>query len=180
MKQFASETDQAYRAITLTGVRERIAKIVGLWAPGLVFLIIMIGSMPAAASEKAQARLHVSATILTMIKVGVTSQPSQISIDQIHVAQGYIDIEDGTVLLITSNSPDGFMMSLSHDSTIVARVAVRLSQASAFEEREMIVIRTPAIKQVQTHVSYRLYLNSNVQAGIRPWPVALSFTPRAV
>ena len=115
-----------------------------------------------------------------MIKVGVTSQPSQISIDQIHVAQGYIDIEDGTVLLITSNSPDGFMMSLSHDSTIVARVAVRLSQASAFEEREMIVIRTPAIKQVQTHVSYRLYLNSNVQAGIRPWPVALSFTPRAV
>ena len=180
MKLFASETDQAHRAIALTGVRERIAKIVGFWVPGLVFLTIMVGSMPAAASDKAQARLHVSATILAMIKVGVTSQPSQISIDQIHVAQGYIDIEDGTVLSITSNSPDGFMMSLSHDSSIVARVEARLSQGSAYEEREMIFIRTPALKEAQTHVSYRLYLNSNTQAGIWPWPVALSFTPRAV
>ena len=180
MKQFASETEQAHSLIALTGVKERIAKIVGMWAQGLVFLITMAGSLPALAADKAQARLHVSATVLAMIKVGVTSQPSQISIDQIHVAQGYIDIEDGTVLSITSNSPDGFMMSLSHDPAIVARVAARLSQGSSFEERDMIFIRTQAIKDAQTHVSYRLYLNSNAQAGIWPWPVALSFTPRAV
>ena len=181
MTRFTGKTEQMPLVIAITGLNQRMAKFIGWSLLGLAYLALLTGSMPAAAQKKAQTRLQVTATILTMIKVKVVSQPGQINIEQKHIAQGYIDIEDASVLLITSNSPDGFMMSLSHDHALVASVSARLSQGGSTADGEsMIAVRTQQVRDEPMRVSYRLHLNSQARVGSQPWPVALSFTPRAV
>ena len=156
--------------------------MLGWTFPGLVLLVMLANSMTAIAGEKkSQSQLDVSATVLTMIKVRVMSQPNQITIEQKHVSQGYIDIVDASVLQITSNSPDGFMMMVSCDPVLVSRVSARLSQgAGTMDGENMISVRTQHVKGEPMRVSYRLHLNPEALAGSVPWPVALSFTPRAV
>lgn len=145
-----------------------------------ILLTTLTGVTPAIAAErKAQAQLSVGATILTTIRVKVMSQPSQISIERKHVAQGYIDVEDGSVLLITSNSPDGFMMSVSFDPILITNVTTRLSQGGATEGEGMIPVRTQQVRDEPIRVSYRLHLSPQAHTGNLPWPLALSFTPRA-
>ena len=165
--------------IALIGSRQRSAKFMGTALAGLVFLMALAGSMPAAAGKDVQARLHVSATVLTMIKVRVVSQPGQVNIEQKHISQGYIDIEDASVLQITSNSPDGFMMSMTHDHALVSHVSARLSQGGNLDGDGMIPVRTQQARDEPMRVSYRLYLNAQTHAGSLTWPVALSFSPRA-
>ena len=124
--------------------------------------------------------MQVSATILTMLKIKVTSQQSQINIEQKHIAQGYMDVSDGSAMLITSNSPEGFMMSVTHDPEMVSRVSATLSQGGITSQGEnMIAVRTQTVKDEPMRISYRLYLSSQARVGNLPWPVALSFTPRA-
>ena len=181
MTRFTSNTEQMPLFIAVTGMKQRMAKFIGWSLLSLAYLGMLTGSMPAAAQKKAQAQLQVTATILTMIKVKVVSQPGQINIEQKHIAQGYIDIEDASVLLITSNSPDGFMMSLSHDPAMVSSVSARLSQGGNTAEGEsMISVHTQQVRDEPMRVSYRLHLNPQAHVGSQPWPVALSFTPRAV
>lgn len=181
MTRFTGKTEQEPLFIAITGLNQRMAKFIGWSLLGLAYLVILTVSTPATAQKKTQTQLQVSATILTMIKVRVVSQPGQINIEQKHIAQGYIDIEDASVLLITSNSPDGFMMSVSHDSALVSAVSARLSQGGSTADGEsMISVRTQQVRDEPMRVSYRLHLNSGAHVGSQPWPVALSFTPRAV
>lgn len=153
------------------------------WTWPLMFILALLASSKAAdaADKQHKAQLQVSAIILTTIKVKVLSQPSQIEIAPEHLAQGFIDINNASVLLITTNSPDGFMMSLTHDPESFSSVSASLSQGGATAEGEnMISVRTQQVKDEPMRVSYRLHLHPQARAGNVPWPVALSFTPRAV
>lgn len=182
MKRFTSAPEKMPRFIALIGAQTHIAKFMGWSLPGIVLLAMLAVNMPAAAGEKkAHAQLQVSATVLTMLKIKVASQQGQINIEQKHVSQGYIDVEDASVLLITSNNPNGFMMSVTHDPDLVSRVSATLSQGGSRSSGEnMIPVRTQQVRDEPMRVSYRLYLNPQAHIGSLPWPVALSFTPRAV
>ena len=181
MNRFVGKTERMPTQIALSGASDHFSKLI-FWAlSGLVLLCILAVNLPAAAGEKkAETRMQVSATILTMLKIKVTSQQSQINIEQKHVAQGYIDVSEGSAMLITSNSPAGFMMSVTHDPEMVSRVSATLSQGGITSQGEsMISVRTQTVKDEPMRISYRLYLNPHARVGNQPWPVALSFTPRA-
>ena len=82
-------------------------------------------------------------------------------------------------MLITSNSPAGFMMSVTHDPEMVSRVSATLFQGGMTSEGEnQIPVRTQQVRDEPMRISYRLYLNPKARVGSQPWPVALSFTPR--
>ncbi len=181
MKRFASRHEEKQGDLGSIGVERRILSFTGWALPVIAFLTMLAVSVAAGAGEKnTQTQLSVSATVLTMIKVKIISQPSHLQIEQRHISQGYIDIEDASVLLISSNSADGFMMSLACDLGLVTHVTAKLSQGSSIEGDGMIAIRTQQVRDEPMRVSYRLHLDPQAHAGSLPWPVALSFTPRAV
>ena len=181
MNRFVDKTERMPTQIALSGASGHFSKRIDWALSGLVLLCILAVNLPAAAGEKkAETRMQVSATILTMLKIKVTSQKSQINIEQMHVAQGYIDVTDASAMLITSNSSEGFMMSLTHDPELVSRVSATLTQGGIMSHGEsMIRVRTQQVRDEPMRISYRLYLNPRARVGSQPWPVALSFTPRA-
>lgn len=181
MKRFANAPQKSPQQCRATCASNHFAKLIGRILSGLVLLSMLAINMPAGAGEqKAEIRMQVSATILTMLKIKVTNQQSQINIEQMHVTQGYIDVMDASAMLITSNSPEGFMMSVAHDPEMVSRVSATLFQGGITSQGEnMISVRTQSVKDEPMRISYRLYLNSQARVGKQPWPVVLSFTPRA-
>ena len=130
----------------------------------------------------AKAQLDVRAIVLTVMKVRMVSQPSQITISENDVANGYIDLDDATALLITSNSGTGFMMSMTYAVELISRVSARLTGqiAATLEGQGSVAVRAHQVREEPMRVSYRLYLSQAARAGSYPWPVALSFTPGAV
>lgn len=182
MKRFASESAKMCHFFVLIGSGCRFGKFVRCSLPGIILLVMLAVNMPSEAGEKkTRAQLQVGAVVLTVLKIKVASQHSQINIEQKHVHQGYIDVEDASVLLITSNSPNGFMMSLTHNPDLVSGVSARLSQGMSTSNGENIIpVRTQQVMDEPMRISYRLYLNPQAHVGSLPWPVALSFTPRAV
>ena len=58
------------------------------------------------------------------------------------------------------------------------RIRRMLDGLNAEGEAPPPVLRKLARESV--HVSYRLHLNSQAQAGTHPWPIALSFKPNTV
>ena len=181
MNRFAVSFKQTLLPIAAIGASDHFDKCTDWALSGLVLLCILAFNLPAAAAEKkVETRMQVSATVLTTLKIKVTRQQSQINIEQVHVAQGYIDVIDASAMLITSNSPEGFMMSLTHDPELVSRVSATLTQGGITSEGEnMIRVRTQQVRDEPMRISYRLYLNPHARAGSQRWPVALSFTPRA-
>ena len=181
MNSFAGSFKQTPLPIAAIGASDHFAKFSGWALSGLVLLCILAFNLPAAAAEKkVETRMQVSATVLTMLKIKVTRQQSQINVEQMHVAQGYIDVTDASAMLITSNSPEGFMMSLTHDPELVSRVSATITQGGITSEGEnMIRVRTQQVRDEPMRISYRLYLNPHARAGSKQWPVAVSFTPRA-
>ena len=181
MNRFAGSFTQTPLRVATIGAGDHFVKLCDWALSGLALLCVLAVNLPAAAAEKkAETRMQVSATILTMLKIKVTRQQSQIDIEQMHVAQGYIDVIDASAMLITSNSPEGFMMSLTHDPELVSRVSATLTQGGITSEGEnMIRVRTQQVRDEPMRISYRLYLNPHARAGTQRWPVLLSFTPRA-
>ena len=180
MNRFVGKTERLPTPIALSGAGDHFAKFINCALSGLVLLCVLAVNQPAAAAEKkAETQLQVSATILTMLKIKVISQQRQINIEQMHVAQGYIDVTDASAMLITSNCPEGFMMSLTHDRELVTRVSATLTQGGIMSHGEnMIRVKTQQVRDEPMRISYRLYLNPYARVGSQPWPVALSFTPR--
>ena len=154
MRLFAIVCNLAAGKLFLTVIGNCVAKFIGGPLLAMLFLMLVLGSPAAVAADSARAQLQVTATILTMIKVRVVSQPSQINIEQQHVSQGYIDVEDGSVLSITSNSPDGFLMSMTLDHQLVSHISARLSNTSGTMDGEsMIPVRTQQVKDESMRIS---------------------------
>ena len=152
------------------------------WSIGAaIFAMLLVASTHATADGSAQRNIQVSATVLTVIKMKVLRQPGQLNIEQRHINQGYVDIEDASELSIRSNNPNGFTLSWRADFVVVSRVSARISQGGIDTVGDSrLVVRTPLFRNESVQLSYRLHLNSQAQAGTHPWPVELSFTPNTI
>jgi hypothetical protein len=157
------------------------AAILGWFLLIVSFFMIDCG-VNAAFASGTKAQLDVRAVVLTVMKVRMVSQPSQITISENDVANGYVDLEDASALSITSNSGAGFMLSMTYAAELVSRVSARLTGqfAATLEGEGTVAVRAHQVRDEPMRVSYRLYLNQAARAGSYPWPVALSFTPGAV
>ena len=145
------------------------------------FAMLLLASTHSTADGSAQSNIQVSATVLTVIKMKVVRQPGQLNIEQRHINQGYVDIEDASELSIRSNNPSGFTLAWRADLVVVSRVSARISQGGIDTfGNSSLVVRTPLFRNESVQVSYRLHLNSQAQTGTHPWPVELSFTPNTI
>ncbi len=155
-----------------------------VWSFLLLCLLVLFTnySIAAAGEKKARAEIQVRALVLNVMNVKVVAQPNTLTLESRHIEQGYIDIDNASALLITSNNPQGFMMSMTYDANLVARASAKLggNHPAALEGQGTIAVRTQQVRDEPMRVSYRLFLSQSARAGSFPWPVALNFMPRAV
>ncbi len=145
-------------------------------------------AMPAAYAEsaigqsRAQAGIDVRIVVPAFVRVKAQSDPGVIPIAEADVARGYVDVEDATSLVLTSNSPSGFAMSVAFDERIVSRVAVRIDGRvlEAAAQGSALHIQAPKLVEKAVRVGYRLFLAPGAAAGTYRWPVLLRFAPTSV
>ena len=153
-----------------------------VWSFLLLCWLVLFTSTSNAAGSENKGRIEVRALVLNVMNVKVVAQPNTLTLESRHIEQGYVDIEDASALLITSNNPKGFMMSMTYDPNLVARASATLggNHPAALDGQGTIAVRTQQLRDEPMRVSYRLFLSQSARTGSFPWPVALNFMPRAV
>lgn len=133
-------------------------------------------------TSRAQAGLNFRIVIPPIVRVKPVAQPTEITIEPGHVAQGYVDLEGASVVVLTSNSREGYQVAARYDTSLLAHVDVRVANqnirvASGYGSAR---VRSPLMTNAEVAVGYRLYLNPEVVAGKYAWPVALAFSTLSV
>jgi hypothetical protein len=135
----------------------------------------------AAGTSRAQALIDVRIVIPAFVRTRLQSDPAEVPIGEADVARGYVDLDEATSLVLTSNSPSGFTMAVAFDERLVSRIAVRIEgqvlQAAAPGELH---VASRMIVDKALRVGYRLFLAPGASAGVHRWPVSLRFAPASV
>lgn len=130
-------------------------------------------------NAKASASINLRVVIPTVLRVSTVSQPATVQVDASHVAQGYVDLDQATMLQLASNSRRGMDLGIALDAQLVSRAVVRILDAEIHAEGGHSTNRIalqPVVDQ-PVRVSYRLYLNERARPGTYRWPVSLMFAP---
>jgi hypothetical protein len=130
---------------------------------------------------RAQTAIDFAIVVPAMVRVKALVQPDRIAIGESDVARGYVDLDEASSLLLTSNGR-GYHLSVAFDGSILERVRVRI-EGEQFEIANGaggVDVRAARLVDAPVRAGYRLFLKPGVQAGTYRWPVALAFSTRVV
>lgn len=156
-----------------------------MWSWTILFVGLALLARPAVSlaagkvgTGTARPSIDFRIVIPAIICVRSVSQPDHIVIEAKHIAQGYIDLDVGTSVKLTSNTREGYLLSASYDPKVLSSVEVRVSSQNMTASSgfgSMRVASGLAIDKL-IEISYRLHLLPGVRAGDYRWPVALAFS----
>jgi hypothetical protein len=132
-------------------------------------------------TKDARASLDFRIVVPVILRVEALREPRALAVTPGDVARGYVDVDDGTSLVLTSNNRAGFGVSIAADPAIVSRVVARLEGRSleADAPAATVHVEAPRLLQEPIAVRYRLFLAPGLGAGTYGWPVRLAFAPGA-
>jgi hypothetical protein len=136
---------------------------------GLAMLAMPVGSFAESrvGGTSAQASINFRIIIPAIIRVSTVAQADHIVLDERHIAQGFIDLDSGTSLKLTSNNRDGYQLSASYDAQLLSAVEVRISSQNLTASSGFGSMRVVAGLTVDklVPVGYRFHLLPGVRAG---------------
>ncbi len=151
-----------------------------LFVVGMTALCIPAASLAESGTSTGSARASVNLRIVipAMIRVTTVTQPDRIEIGEQHIAQGFIDLEAGTSVNLTSNNRDGYLLTTSYDSKLLSAVEVRVASQTltASSGSGSMRVTSGFIVNKLVPISYRLHLARGIRKGEYRWPVALAFS----
>jgi hypothetical protein len=151
---------------------------------GVAFLALLDPAYSFAESNtgaaSAGASVNFRINIPAIMRVTPVTQPARLTIEQKHIAQGYIDFEASVKL--TNNTRSVYSVSASYDVQLLSKVEVRVSgqQLSVSSGAGNIHIASGLAFDKLVPISYRLHLAPGTGQGEYRWPVALAFSLSAV
>jgi hypothetical protein len=154
------------------------------WWPILAIGIAALGVPATSIAESrtgtgsAGASLNFRIVIPAMIRVTNVTQPDRIVIEEPHIRQGFIDLEAGSSVNLTSNNRDGYVLTTNYDSKMLTGIEVRVASQTltAASGSGSMRVTSGFIVNKRVPISYRLHLAPGVRAGEYRWPVALAFS----
>src|SRR5579862_9634914 len=133
-------------------------------------------------STVARAAIDFRITIPTVVKAEARADPASLRVTAEDVKRGYVDLDDASSVVLTSNSHQGFMLEVAFDPAMVSALEVRVAGRTvrAAESGSAIVVQSGPLVGKRIRVSYRLYLASHAEAGEHRWPVAVNYFAASV
>lgn len=133
------------------------------------------------AAHGAKASIDLRIVIPVVLRAEDMHDPRALALAPEDVARGYVDVEQGTSLLLTSNTRAGFAVSIAADPAIVSRVVARFEGQSLESAAPAMTLHVdaPQLLREPVVIRYRLFLAPGALAGSYAWPVRLAFAPGA-
>jgi hypothetical protein len=154
------------------GMQKCLAKVICLSALALTVAHPLV-------TEAASKSIAVNAFVTANAVVQVEYQAQQLVVTATDVARGYCDAPAASRLRVSSNSRNGYLISIFSRLPIFKSVRVDMPDASAQISRDggAIAQRGRHGKEMPTQMAYRFMLADGVGPGTYPWPLALDVRP---
>ena len=138
-------------------------------------------AMSSAGETRAQANIDFKIVIPVVLRVKAVDQQAEIAVTEADLARGYVEVAQGTSLVLTSNNRAGFGVSIAFDGGLLSRVVARIhgQDLESGASGGSLHIEAGKLIEAPMKVAYRLYLAPGAHAGTYRWPVALSFATTA-
>jgi hypothetical protein len=128
-------------------------------------------------ASRVRSSVDFAIVIPAVVRAKALTEPRSLPIEDSDVQRGYIDVDDESSLMLTSNAASGYAVSVAFDPRLVARVAVRIqgNTLEAESQGSWLHVDAPRMIDAPLRVGYRIFLTSGARAGTYRWPVALAF-----
>ena len=185
MRRFFGTCHRYLQSAEVAGAGQRQSGFVWSWMlAGLLALATpIIGHADSRTGmNSTSASLDFRIVIPAIIRVSAVTQPDHIVIEHRHITQGYIDLDGGTLVKITHNTRNGYLLAARYDAQFLTKVEVQISGQSLTASSGAGSMRVNAGIAIDklVPIGYRLHLASGVRVGEYRWPVALAFSLAAV
>ncbi len=143
---------------------------------------LLLGVMGEVSGRSISASLNIQATVLPWLEHHILHDHSVFKITPAAIKKGYQDVHVGTVLSVTTNDTNGYIISVnSYGVEAVTSIVVTtdggvsyvISLDGGVEIHEPYSGSTSEIKKL----SYRFYLSPEAEAGFYPWPIIVTAYP---
>ena len=126
-----------------------------------------------------QSQIAVTAVVPAQTVAKLVQQPVEITITDVDIARGYIDVAIGSQLSVTSNNPAGYVVDFFSRLPIFTSVRVSSAGGSADlgPDGGAIIERGRQGRDIPLSLSYRFNLLGSVQPGTYAFPLALNVRP---
>ena len=143
----------------------------------ILMSVMLFTFVPVCIAQSNKVAIGLSAVIEPSVMVRIIGQAGEVTVSEKEIAQGYVVVEDATIIEIDSKYMKSFALSykLIGDTfrTVWAvdqnRKEIQIGKVGIFNypnRRE----RTIDLKKL----SFKLYISDNVEPGEYPWPLRLS------
>ena len=142
--------------------------------PGVGVVVLLVATTPlAAGAGELRTQFSVTATVSPRASVEPLSQPAQLSISQVDVERGYVDV--AAAYRVSSNDPSGYLVRLAPRTGLTRAVEVAgLSTPVVMTDQSVEVIQPAALRPQTLALRFRLVLNDKAVPGTYAMPVQVS------
>jgi hypothetical protein len=126
-----------------------------------------------------RSQIAVSAVVPAQTVARLIQQPAEITITDADIARGYIDVEIGSQLSVTSNNPAGYVVDFFSRLPIFTSVRISSAGGSADlgPDGGAIIERGRHGRDIPLNLSYRFNLLASIQPGTYAFPLVLNVRP---
>jgi hypothetical protein len=142
-------------------------------------VLVIATSFGVADAKHARTTMTVSATVIAVATLKSQSAPADIRVSAADVARGFIDVSEPLELVISSNSPAGFVMDVMTVTPMLSSLVVHGLDSDQFlgAEGGAIVQRWQRPQVVTLSLKFRLVLAPELTVGRYPWPLRVAVRP---
>lgn len=142
--------------------------------PGVGAVVLLIATTPIlAGAGESRAQFSVTATVSPRASVEALSQPATLSISQVDVERGYVDV--AAAYRVSSNDPSGYMVRLAPRIGLTRSVEVAgLSSRIVMTDQVVEVVQPAARRPQLLDLRFRLVLDDRAVPGTYAMPVLVS------
>ncbi len=128
------------------------------------------------ATKKAQ--IQITAEVKSYAKINLTKQVNEFIIKENHINKGFIDLEDATYLMISTNNKSLFLVFEGFSKDIIEEVEIfGLGEPVKIGPHGGMILIKDIPKRSQFNLSYRIRISKNARVGTYAWPYTISVTP---
>jgi hypothetical protein len=139
---------------------------------GVVVLLVATTPLAAGAGEL-RTQFSVTATVSPRASVEPLTQPAQLSISEVDVERGYVDV--AAAYRVSSNDPSGYMVRLAPRVGLTRSVEVAgLSSPIVMTDQVVEVVQPAARRPQRLDLRFRLVLDDSAVPGTYAMPVQVS------
>jgi hypothetical protein len=142
--------------------------------PGVGVVVLLVATTPlAAGAGELRTQFSVTATVSPRASVEPLTQPAQLSISEVDVERGYVDV--AAAYRVSSNDPSGYMVRLAPRVGLTRSVEVAgLSSPIVMTDQVVEVVQPAARRPQRLDLRFRLVLDDSAVPGTYAMPVQVS------